>query len=168
MTKAIEITDDTECCVCYNDTNNVLIPCRHSVCVVCMEKWYKHNKKACCPYCRTALCSFTDQITFDYDCMLFANMHQHFGITVSYCENGALVKYCSEKDVAYTCGLRKGTVITHVNGIKVESHNSLITIMEACKKNNASVYLKIFNKKKSRLGYMLRFYRNLSFKPRRI
>lgn len=166
MVKTVEIADDVECCVCYNYTNNVLVPCKHSICETCMGKWYKYNKKAHCPYCRVSLCSFTDQRKFDYDCMLFANRHQHFGITVSHCENGALVKSCGENDIAYTCGIRRGTVITHVNGIKIESHDSLITIMEACKKNNTSVYLKIMNKKKNRLGYILRFYKNFSFKPR--
>lgn len=162
LIQVVENSEDDECCVCFNSTKNMLKPCNHKACVKCMERWYEIKKEPICPMCRTTLCSFTLNKDFEYNMKIFANDAQHFGITVFFSgkKDAVVVKKCKIQDRAYECGLRKGHVITHANGIKLKSHSSLIKIMEQCRKHNLEVYLQTYKQKKTILSL---FISNLKF-----
>lgn len=154
LIQVVEISEDDECCVCFNNTKNTLKPCNHRACIKCMERWYEIKKELKCPMCRTTLCSFTLNKNFKYNMKIFANYDQHFGLTVSFSckKNAVVVKKCKSQDRAYECGLREGHLITHANGIKLKNHSSLINIMEQCRKNNLDVYLQTHKQKKTVLS----------------
>jgi hypothetical protein len=46
--KAIKISEDNKCSICYENNYNFLTSCNHTFCVECFMIWYiEHNKKEC-------------------------------------------------------------------------------------------------------------------------
>ncbi|GLV35487.1 murashka [Carabus blaptoides fortunei] len=48
----------SECCICLERKPDVILPCAHSYCLLCIEQWNVNNKT--CPICRETLVSTDD------------------------------------------------------------------------------------------------------------
>ena len=89
--RSIERTSDNECAICFINTNNTVVPCRHSICEQCMEKWYEQKQCIRCPVCRQNLHSFSEKAVHDADLVLFCRENDHYGITLKICNKGVVV-----------------------------------------------------------------------------
>lgn len=150
-----------DCSICFNNSNNVVYPCRHNICESCMNRWYKKQKCLKCPVCRQILHAFSGNYMSDADLIVFCKKNEHYGVTLKSCPEGVFVSKVVKNDCAYNSGLNKKTTITHINGIQIKSHEDAIKILDSSKLNNCSVYLKISKDKKN----VSWFNRHISFKP---
>ena len=153
--------DDGDCSICFNHTNNVVMPCRHTICESCIGKWYAKKQCLKCPVCRQNLHSFTENNVNDADLIVFCNQNDHYGITLKSCSDGVVVVKANKNDCAYNSGLKKNTRITHMNGISVKSHENAIKILYSTRLHGCSVYINIIKNTKS----VSWFYKYFSFKP---
>ncbi len=154
-------THNSDCSICFNTTNNVVAPCRHTICESCMNKWYKRKQCLKCPVCRQTLHSFTENMIHDADLIMFCGENNHYGLTLKSCAEGVEVVDVNKKDCAYNSGLKKKTKITHINGIPVNNHENAIKILDSTRLHKCSVYMNIIKDKK-RILFFDKYFR---FKP---
>lgn len=134
--------DDGECIVCFNATNDTLVPCDHRVCKRCATIWFQTQHT--CPVCRGFIASIPGQC---YEKGLIVlpifRIVSHIGVTLRSTARGVRVVRMNKAKLAYECGLRIGDVITHINGIQVTEQSAAVTIIEYAKENMITLYLRI-------------------------
>lgn len=126
-------TMDAECCICFEETTNRVIPCGHTMCKSCILRWC--DKKVQCPLCKTVLvcpCP-TSKLNMLYPDILLNPVPgaSEIGLTLADGTDGVLVKALAKKSLAAECGLKIGSVITHINDIPTKTHAMAIQIINA-------------------------------------
>jgi len=125
-----------ECCICFEQTKHKMIPCRHHVCQKCFKELWK-RKNTLCPMCKQVVCKNSDAETFvekkkskHIKCILF-NSGMKAGITIRDTTDGVLISNINKSDACYMNGLRKGSIITHVNELSCNvGHEKVCKIFE--------------------------------------
>lgn len=135
------MAEDEECVVCYEPTCHYVRPCDHRVCEDCARRWVERSIR--CPVCRSTLVAFTSPThdaptaaatTIVVHVPLAAASHVGVSLMNNDTGGGVRITHVRPQDLGACHGLRKGQVITHLNGIPVSNHVSAVEIVNAaCK-----------------------------------
>ena len=132
-----------ECCICFESTTNHIVPCGHNMCKDCILRWCE--KRVQCPLCKTVLVSPcpTPKLNMMYPIIALRPFPgaTEFGVTLTDCTEGVMVKALAKKSLAADCGLKVGAIITHINDIPTKAHATAIQIMNAAQHDAHPLYL---------------------------
>lgn len=138
-----------ECIVCWNETKDFLQPCNHYVCKSCIYKWLK-RKNITCPMCRQVICALSPNYLHSNK-IIEISENSHFGVTVTDCTEGVMIRKVNKMDEAYKHGLRTGMKIFSINGIycKDIGHQNVAQQLSFAAHNKLSVHLHVYPDTKS-------------------
>lgn len=119
----------SECVVCWQPTTEQVVPCAHVMCAACAAQWLERTPT--CPVCRSTVVDVAGRPpTGARELTIRVHVGVHLGITLSDHAYGVLVQDLLPCDAARRAGVRRGDVITHMNGIRVRGHGNAILIAQ--------------------------------------
>ena len=121
--------EDCCCVACFTVTENTLMPCGHPMCETCAIKWLK--QKPLCPTCRRVVLTIVPCTHIPKHSQIIqpAGNGTHVGITLSSHSKGLVVTRVRRKSQTSISGIRRGDIVTHLNGIPQNKHANAIAII---------------------------------------
>lgn len=133
-----EEEEEEECVVCFHTTRTRTHPCRHVVCMECQVRWGRFS----CPVCRGAtVAPYESDRSADGGVLLQTPADGHAGITIRQHRHGVQVVKLDPLDSAWDAGVRRGDVITHINGLTIRDPQLAASVLDAMR--GASLHLSI-------------------------
>ena len=132
-----------ECAVCLEETLDRVKPCGHAVCRTCTNKWIIRNR-CTCPLCRQPMLGDPeDKDKSDNTIIIDPRTGTFFGVTVRNTPSGegVLVTHTDPRDLVHASGIRAGVVITHINNVPINEHQTAILLLEAATTSGTRVRL---------------------------
>lgn len=137
-----------ECPACLECTIDRVVPCGHSLCEACADKWMERGHTTC-PMCRAPMVSITSKehiyVGRNTIRISFDSSPYHMGVTLtaSAVRDGVRVRALNRRDLAYRSGLRTGDVITHINSMAIVDHRAAVDIIDIARSSNIPLYLNV-------------------------
>ena len=127
------------CPICFEEicTNNKNIAattsCGHLFCMPCIQRSCL-SKALHCPICRAFVSRITPPCSFQGGKVihLLVGDGASAGITLKDCDYGCIVSSVVRGDCAFESDIRRGDVVTHVNGMYAVHHRDVINIVNMC------------------------------------
>lgn len=157
----------SECAVCLERTDDVLVPCAHAACRACVSEWLA--RKPTCPVCRAPSVIAAPPDDGDGDVRLRARPGAHVGITLrgedglGYGAGHALeggggaggpsglrVVRTERGDLAHAHGVRRGDVVTHVNGVSARTARATTELIDTATAHACDLVLSVRTRAHSR------------------
>ena len=132
-----------ECAVCFEETMDRVKPCGHAMCKGCATKWISRNK-CTCPLCRQPMLGDPDDDPVSGNAVVIdPRAGTFFGVTVGNTPSGrgVLVTHTDPHDLVHASGIRSGMVITHINNIPVNEHQTAVLLLESTVQGETHVRL---------------------------
>lgn len=131
-----------ECAVCLEDTLDRVKPCGHAVCNTCVNKWIVCNR-CTCPLCRQPMIGEAEQTEDEEVVIIDPRAGTFFGVTLRNNPSGVgvLVTHTDPRDLVHASGIRTGVVITHINNIPVNEHQTAILLLETATTSETRIRL---------------------------
>ena len=140
-----------ECPICFDIVPLITLhKCLHNVCNPCAIRCCVSFGMQC-PLCRQVVHDISPS-TYKHDIMFRISNGRHAGITLTNVRFGVVITNVNSRDEACHY-VKKGDVVTHINGMPAVHHRDVITIIDECTRLNSNISLKLLTKKES-------FYRN--------
>ena len=138
-----------ECITCMDERANVkLEPCGHTVtCKECTLPSLVCSGLRC-PMCRaviTNIPSFLNKRRHSV-VMVTSDAFPHVGVTFKNAPGGVVITKLSDRDLG-SHYLRKGDVIGAINGIPAVHHKTMVTLIDACSRQQTRINLERSNSK---------------------
>lgn len=121
-----------ECAVCLEDTLDRVKPCGHAVCKTCVNKWIVCNR-CTCPLCRQPMIGEAEQAEEEKVVIIDPHAGTFFGVTVRNTPSGegVLVTHTVPRGLVHASGIRAGVVITHINHIPINEHQTAVLLLDS-------------------------------------
>lgn len=116
-----------ECAACYMPTTGSVVPCGHLLCHACAQRWLAIRPT--CPVCRSVVVMVRPHTSRGSSKFLVLT-HGHAGVTLANAPAGVAVTRVNPRDMAWKSGLRRGDVLTHMNGVPLKTHENAVKIIE--------------------------------------
>lgn len=135
-----------ECPICFEEKHLIALkPCNHSFCMDCAYRICRQFDMKC-SFCRQVVCKIEPH-TQEVDKTIEVGNGKFAGITLKNDKHGVYVVRMKKEDEAYSV-LKKGDVITHVNGIPAFNHQSVIQAINQATDHAINIELKLQGKHK--------------------
>lgn len=153
---------EEECPICFQHTVNKCLPCNHTSCETCLQRWFR-QKKIRCPSCKQVIgCPVNVDVPISNNDFVFElSNNENVGISYKYSHGSIKVVNVARHEKAFSTGIRRGMIITHVNTIPVFAVKDVTHIIDAVKsyrgklvvttKEKIDVFSFVFHKVKSLL-----------------
>ena len=158
-----------ECIVCMCENASVFLePCGHNVsCKNCTVPALVCSGLKC-PICRTLVLNlpydFYSPKVHSFD-IKTTDFYPHVGITLKNSKGGVTVTKLCKNDIGSKY-LRKGDVISAINGIPAVHHKSMISLINECSKTRTCMHIEKGSKKNIIHPYLrnlaIKYYKSLS------
>ena len=134
--------DELQTCVCcWKETPWHLGTCGHVLCTQCAARWCAQQPT--CPVCRrdvTGLHGWTPGRGQDVRIVSLAE-GTHPGITIQSHTKGVRVLNVDPRDRCAAAGVRRGMILTDINGIPCRNADHVVRILQAIKRAKESAVL---------------------------
>lgn len=129
--------------MCLEETSDRTNPCKHPVCKRCAKKWVQFNHNTC-PMCRQPMLGDERDEGSKEAVNIDPRAGTFFGVTVRNASSGrgVIVTHTNPHDFVHASGLRSGTIITHINGIRVDEHQIAVLLLESARSNRTRIRIR--------------------------
>jgi hypothetical protein len=137
----VMIEKESSCCVCFDDHALQLDVCEHFICDICLERWMRES--ATCPMCRCPIVGTRQREKPHILLHSHAHMKEKIGIFIKTTRYGVLVTQV-DTDLMPSV-VRKGGILSHVNGIHVSHAVAAQRIIQNARVSRMDVELRFAN-----------------------
>lgn len=131
---------EDECVVCCDAVPRTIGPCMHTVmCETCLARWFQTSPT--CSLCRQDSYGLVEPPSAKTYMTIPLPEGTYAGITVANSTAGVRINSLHPNDRCAAYGLRRGDVVTQINGLPCTNHIFAVRMINAADRANADIYL---------------------------